>query len=284
MANVNLSRYGPSIGTGLACIGVVATGVLSARAMAKYIESDIYPGEERKEFLKCFALPIAVGMATIGTFCAVRYVDKKTIAGLGASVAALSTQLSQTKAAIEEEYGEEALRKVENRVNKMRMIDDDDVIILDPDGALYFEETTGIKFVAYSERVKEAAYKINRNYQIRGGFASLYEYLRMLGIKKKDISDRDLDWTKYIGWHAYWLIMDDMSWIDYISYKDNTIPGMEDYILLSFFTPLMPICTNPPDKVHMLCHTDEEDLSELELDKDDVDTEISMEIKDNYVE
>jgi hypothetical protein len=115
--------------------------------------------------------------------------------------------------------------------------------------------------------------------------ASLYEFLRFIGVPKRVIRERGLDWTEYIGWHALWLDQYGYSFID-ITAPLSDGPGIQDgcYSSVIFETPLMPICIDPPDRVHMMCHTDEEDLSELMLDRDDVHTEICMEIRDDEEE
>lgn len=281
----NMMKYGPTVGTVVASLGVIATGILSARAMYRYMRKLEEPCDVKVEALKEAALPAAVAAATISTFALVRTADKKVIAGLSAAVAAASSQVSDITNTVYEELPPEKAEELMAKVDAKRgMADDKDVIVLDPDGALYFEPYTGIKIRAYSETIKDGFYKLNRNYQLRAGLASLYELFCMMGVKQKEISDRKLEWTKYIGWYCMWLSEDGFSFIDWHSAEEVSEDMNGKYHAIVFDTPLMPICADPPDVVHMICHTEDKDLTELEYDKDDVDTEISMEIGDSYIE
>lgn len=278
-----IMRYGPTIGTIAACIGVVATGILSARAYKKYKEACEYPCDKRVEAVKAAIPPVIAGAATIGAFVLVRRADNKAIAALSASTAILSKQLADTNNAVRDIYGQEGYEKVCDQVHNH--YDPDDAIILE-DGEntnLYYEPNTELYFRASNETVRSAFERLNRNYQLRGGLASLYEWLRFLGIKKRDIKRKGLEWTEYIGFITEVLDADGMCWIDDAQSKDY-VDG-RDVIHIDWMAPLYPICIDPPVKVHEICHTDADDVEDLYLgSRDDVSEQIRQEIQDDQIE
>ena len=233
----SLRKAMPAILTGLACIGVVATGIMSARAGArvtKRFSEEVIPTKKEKVkiIVKEAAIPTVIGAGTIASFIFARQADKKVIAGLSAAVADLSTNV------------------VDETSSQLYMDREGDIkpdVILDDDGELYYEPTTDIFIKAKHETIMEAFYKVNRNYQLRGGVASLYELFRMMGITKKKINELGLQWSEYVGWHGGWAEQYGYNWVDFYT------EGMEDdkgevfsEIILPF--PPMPICVDPPKK------------------------------------
>ncbi len=154
----------PTILTITSCIGVIATGVLSARAMYKYMESEKEMKDDVTEAIKVAILPSAVGAGTIASFIFARKADKAVIAGLSASVASLSAQLHNINSEIRDAYSDN--KELLNE--KIRSCEDDpEVIVVDPDGELYMEETTKAFIRIRPSALQEAKYKLNRNYQLR---------------------------------------------------------------------------------------------------------------------
>ena len=252
----------PTILTATACIGVVATGVSSAMAMKQYIKKTEEPCDYIKEAIKSAAIPTLIGAGTIASFIFARKADKAVIAGLSAAVASLSSRGSSKKALVEH-----TSEKLDNMA-----VD----IVVDEDGDVFINEYLNCSFRVKKDTLEKALYSINRNYQLRGGIASVYEYLRLMGVKKTDIYDQFLEWTKYVGWN-YEYYGDFSSWIDgYVSEKDHEF-GFQD-------TP-MPIVADVPKKVMNICHVDEQDLETLELyQSDDILPEIESNIRDAWVE
>ncbi len=102
----------------------------------------------------------------------------------------------------------------------------------------------------------------------------------MMAVKKKDIYDRNLEWIKYIGWNAEWMLYDGIVWID--SFEDISKTGFN---IIGFDQFPMPICCDPPQYVMDFCHCDNKDLEILKLfSADDVIGEISSTICDHMEE
>lgn len=238
--------------TGLSFIGVVATGITSGYAGIKLKEDlaqfddevSVSTADILEVVVKDLAIPITCGTATIGCFAAARYVDKKTILGLSAAVASMSPKLYS----------------LDNKgiVTKKPKTNVKADIVIDPDGGLYLEPITDVMIQMTPETFKDAREKTNRNFQLRGGVASLYEFFRMLGVKKKDIKRLGIDWIKYIGWSLEWMDPDGYRWIDMVVGPINETEYGYSYIC---FTPsLMPICVNPPRVVKDITHCEVEDI------------------------
>lgn len=256
----------PSILTLVSCAGVAATGILSAKAMYDYISDNrAKEGEiDLERAVKVAIPPVAVGAATIGSFILCREIDKKTIAALSMATATMI------------EHSKECPKK---RIEQ-KLKDPADTCVVDEDGELYFEEVSGLLIKARPSTIQEAKYKLNRNYQLRGGLASLYEFLRMIGVKKKDIRKYDAQWTEYVGWYPETPDLgDELYWIDIYEAVDGRVK------LLGFHVAPMPICYDAPRYVMDICRCDEEDLEGLYLDRgENVTDQIAKEIRDEEID
>lgn len=264
----------PGILTTTACIGVVATGVSSAYAMKRYIEKMKEPCDPVMEAIKSAAVPTLIGVGTIASFIFVRKADKAVIAGLSAAAASLGANVNETT---------KQFAKVEPDAEKFnkRLSEMDPDIIIDEDGEIFLCDYLELYFKVKRESLDKALYKLNRNFQLRGGLASFYEYLRLLGVKRCDIRDYDIEWTKYVGWNFEWLCDSGIVWID--GYAGEN--GKDGHNIFGFEEPPMPICCDPPRFVMDLCNVDEEDLKTICLSEaDDILLEIEAEIMDKEVE
>lgn len=247
---MNKYRVAPAIFTVLSGVGLITTAVSSgyaALALKRDLEElkddvAVKKSDVVKTIAKDIAIPTACATATFGCFMAARECDKKTILALSAG---LGTALPKL-------YPDEDGKPVTKHLG----VDPD--IIIDPDGGLYLEPITDVMIQMTPETFKDAREKTNRNFQLRGGVASLYEFFRMLGVKKKDIKRLGIDWIKYIGWSLEWMDPDGYRWIDMVVAPINETEYGYSYI---YFTPsLMPICVNPPRVVKDITHCEVEDI------------------------
>lgn len=260
----------PRILTATSCVGVVATGVLSAKAMYDYMQNNDAPegAIDLKRAVKVSILPTAVGLGTIASFIFCRKADKAMIAGLSAATA---------KAL---EKSNECPKKRASQHLKVP----DNVAVIDEDGDLYFEPITELTIQATSDTIHDGFYKFNRNYHMRGCIGSLYEFLRLTGIKKKDIFSMDAGWSEYVGWHAEMFSHGDyINWIDF--FIEDVCPGKH---IIHFTIHPLPICCDAPAFVMDRCNCDYNDLnspcgSDL-LHADEISSEIRYEIRDSEVE
>lgn len=281
---ITIMKAMPTILTGISIVGVPLTGIFSARAMKKYLEATEEPSNNLVEAIKAGALPTAIGVGTILSFIFARKADKAAITGLSASMAVLSEELYATKKAIKDEYGEDALKKIEREIHE-KQVNPDDILVVDEDGELFLEPVANIWLRIDPSTPTDARYRLNRNYTLRGGVCSLYEYYRLMGVRKDDIYDFGIDWIKYIGWHADCLNNDDVYWVDCFIYPVTDDPDGNYYVIDWGYFPI-PICCDPPEYVMEMCHMYKDDLASLPQleDGDNVTRYIEETIQDNAVD
>lgn len=282
-----IKYYAPTILSALGYIGIAVTGILSFRAKGKYEEyQEKDPFDKTKNVVKAALPPVIAGAATTACFAISRNMDRKTIAALGASTAALSAQIAEMKKVMEEKLTEEQYNDIyDEYVNSVS--DPERTIVIDPDGILYFEEYSNIYFRAKESTVLVALLHINHNYQVRGGIASLYEFFRVLGVTKADIKRFDLGWTEYIGWHANLLNgMYNQFTIEHIFVDEDKYVEGESFVTLEWDVPLTPICEDPPSIVSAITGMTRDDINsygELMYTREDVKC-IKQDILDSEVE
>lgn len=273
-----IKRALPTITTIGACVGVVATGVWSAKAMYDYMQG-VDTSLEAK--LKAAVGPTLCGLVTMGLMAFTRTMDAKAIAGLAAAEAVAAKQVSDLQCAIKEVVDEETLNKVNDKVAEYHEKDYGHrfVAIVGENAVgaeIYYDPNIDLYFRATNEIVRSAFERLNRNYQLRGGLASCYEWLRFLGITKAQIDEFGLDWTEWVGWHRKFMDENGFSWIDDVQTREDQC------IVIDWMFPFMPITSDPPKYIHDKCHTDEADTEDL--DTNDILDMIKVEIHDNDVD
>lgn len=260
----------PGFLTLTACIGTIATGILSAKAMYDYMhENKAKKGEiDLETAIKCAVLPTVVGAGTIASFIFARRADKATIAALSMAAA---KAMDGAKKIPKEVVEKKAVDKIETPK---------DCCVVDEDGEYYYEQNSDILIKAKPSTIQEGNYKLNRNYQIRG-IASLYEHLRLIGVKKADILDRKAEWTEVVGWNSARMDDQGLCWID-IFIEDTFRPGVH---IIHYQEYPMPIAYDVGREVMDRCCCDEDDLLGYDLDRaENISNYISRTIHDNAVE
>ena len=241
-----IRKAAPGILTAIACIGVIASDILSARAALR-VQKELHenPPKTKKEAVKVVAkesiAPVAASTVSIASFIFARQIDKKVVLGLSAAVAALSDTNRERQ---QNDYG------------KTWEPDFGVDVEMDPDGEVFYISDADIWVRATPLRMEQAKNKLNKNYQLRGGLASLYEYLRMIGIPKKRIRELGLDWTEFTGWSGAWEFVQGYSWVDVWEMERD---GFID-VYMPF--PPMPICSDPPKYVRDISGYEAEDLKD----------------------
>lgn len=222
-------KHLPVIFSGLASIGVVATGILSVRAEAKRKEQG-----ERK--LKNYILPISVGVATIGCIIASKQSSDLLYSTLLTSyIAANKTHQHYVNKNIELN-GKEKHKEVINAVHVEEAQDPEisvDIFLTptsldfeDPseeEFRLFYEPISKRYFKSTKDRVIQAEYHLNRNLMIRG-WCSLNEFYDLLGIEKTDEGE-------ILGWNN----LEDVYWVDFNNGQLITDEGVKalviDYVI-----------------------------------------------------
>lgn len=210
-------KNAPTICAIAAAGGVVATGVTSAQAGAKYQET-----HNKKEFIK----PVITGAVTIaGIFVSDRLHVRRYTALAGA--AALVERKFR-------DYRDICIPDVDriamNEVNEKRAEDiwercqKNGIKPVDTHTGdiLWFEPESMTWFLASEDHVKNACYHTNRNFKLRG-HESFNEWLGFLGLPDEDLSFEQYGWFEYEGevYYGY-------TWIDF-EFKDKKLRDGTEY-------------------------------------------------------
>lgn len=247
-----LKRGAPTIFTVLGIAGVVATGILSARAANKTrneLQMTDFDEPEEWSVSKNFRYgwenyipPIAVGVVTIICIASSDILNKRAQMSLTSAYALLHTSYNDYQRKNKELYGEEAHRKI---IDSLAAEKAEDVYMsttgivsssclafndrADEETKLFYDSYAKRYFESTLSQVLEAEYHLNRDFTM-GGDAVINNFYGLLGIEP--IKDGDI-----IGW----FLSDELRWIDFDHHKTVLDDGLEVYIIDFVFTPRLGI-------------------------------------------
>ena len=279
-----LKKSSPTILSVLACVGVAATAYLTAKAVPKAsdrkwaalikkdpqndtyyydnepaVEDEVYPKLTKKETFLAVApayIPAAIScLATMACILGANVLNKKAQASLMSAYMLTNQHFNEYRKAAKEVYGEDADRKIKERVaadnfeNDHGIFVDGDMMTNGPGAIdseeqfLFYEPYTKRYFWSTVRRVQEAEMHLNRMIQVSGG-CSIGLFLEFLGLKVWD------DSLYLIGWNADWIINATCcsTWLDiWNRYTDSTEkPDLPDdvdipnfYTITYTFDPIM---------------------------------------------
>lgn len=219
----------PTICSCLAALGVIATGILSAKAALKAEETvndkNLSAKDKIKKVTPVFTPPIVAGGATIGLIFTANAFGRGQQAALAAGMASIYTSLQTKLMAQEGRISGEADTK-------------QTLTFYDPFSMRYFERTI--------DEVLEAEYHLNRNFILRGD-ASVNEFYRFLGLEETPDGD-EYGWSQCVGFDVY-----GYQWIDFYhdfvqkggTIWDGTTAEYDCYILNTPFDPTDDYLTYP---------------------------------------
>lgn len=238
----------PTILSVCATVGVVATAAMAVQATPKALrlihEEKKGEGLTKPELVKIvvpiYAPAIGIGAATIGCIFGANTLNQRQQAALASAYALASQSYTNYKSKVKELYGEEAHDTVMNSiaVEKSKEVklyvpsiigsssisldtfDEEKHLFYEPFSNRYFESTVG--------RVLQAEYHLNRNFML-GGFVTLNEFYRFLGLEEIDSGDS-------IGWE----VCDEYYWIDFDHSEAVVDDGLKCCVIDMVYCPRSP--------------------------------------------
>lgn len=249
-----LKKASPTILTCLGAAGVVATAILTAKAVPKAIEKaennpDAISKTERVKLCwTCFVPAAITGCATIVCIFSANMLNRRQQAALAGAYTLVSHSYNDYKRKVKDLYGKEAHERIMESlaVEKAEHVHISSCGLLSA-SSLSFEdanEETHLFYDSYSERyfqatisqVLQAEYHLNRNFALMGGFAPLNMFYEFLGLECLDpLADEG------------WWVTDDLYWIDFNHSKtmiDDGLNGeIECYIIDMEYQPM----NQPPE-------------------------------------
>ena len=243
--------------TGLGVIGVIGTGVSAALATPKaleileitenklfeeaqeaYIESCdfgdvddivdfVMPTWRKALVIAPYYIPTALIAGATCTCIISSYVNSvKTQKSLIAAYTLVDGAYKAYRDKNVELYGEENDRQIRKSLAYGQF---EDILVFDGE-TLFYDEYSGRYFKSTIEAVKDAEYKINRNFALRG-YCELNELYEMLGIEPTDYG-HTIGWNQYMGETQY-----GYTWIDFNHQLEETEDGLEYYVISYPFMP-----------------------------------------------
>lgn len=196
----------------LAVTGVVATGVLSARATLKatavLAELEEKPSEEKtrvekfKKVAPCYILPTGVGLATILSIACLSKEYKTTIAGMTASLAIANKVISHYESIASDALNHEPRLEMDPPIQKEILYPDlpshtcnkKPIFNTGRGKELFHDHVTDTWFYSSEMDIMSAAYHINRNFAL-GLDPCVNYWCHWLGIPEIGPDGENVGWS-----------------------------------------------------------------------------------------
>lgn len=186
-----LGKHSSTILTVLGATGVVATAILTAKAVPKAEEmlTEAYnkkgdaltTAEKIKASWKAYIPAALTGASTIACIFGINYLNTRNQASLMSAYALLDNTFKDYRNKANEVYGEDADSNIQHAVMKSKF---DEGMELHPDEAvLFFDHHSMRYFESTMENVKKAEQEFLEEFHARG-YSCLNEYYDKLGIPR----------------------------------------------------------------------------------------------------
>ena len=243
--------------TSLGVVGVIGTGVSAALATPKalerleIVENNLFEEAQEEYIDSCdfgdvddivdFKMPtwrkalviapyyiptVLIATGTITCIVSSYVTSVKTQKSLVAAYTLLDGTYKAYRDKNIELYGEEADHQIRKSLAYGQF---EDILVFDGE-TLFYDEYSGRYFKSTLADVKDAEYKLNRNFALRG-YCELNEFYEMLGIEPTDYG-HTIGWNQYMGETSY-----GYTWIDFNHQLEETEGGLEYYVISYPFMP-----------------------------------------------
>lgn len=226
----------------VASVGVVATGIFSAKAVPKSIQlqektekkkgSELTKAEKIKASIPAYILPVVFGTVTITCIMGNSILSERSQASLASAYGLLSTTYTKYRNKVREIYGEEAHQEIMHAIavdkehtiwspGLTRAINTD----FEDEGEirLFYDVFSDRFFESTVEKVMQAEFHINRNYVLGGLYVDLNSWYEFLGLPPYKGGDG-----------LYWISLYDVHFIDFNHYKmpleDIPVEASDNYL------------------------------------------------------
>lgn len=212
----------------LGCVGVIATGVTSAKAAVE---------KEKDGKWEHYIPPAVVGAGTVVCILCSNGISKKKQLSLAAAYSLVNKKYSLYQNKVKETFGEEAHEQIIKSldVEKARNVYisaetfglSANGFDLDDEGEtrLFYDEFSDRYFQSTFAKVLQAELHLNRNFLLKG-VQSLNDFYEFLGLEKTDEGD-------WLGWSN----IQEYYWIDFNHRKVDIDEGLSCYVIEMMFTP-----------------------------------------------
>lgn len=235
-----VKKNAPTILSGLAGAGVVATTVLAVKATPKALalleEAEEQKGEEltKTEIItvagKVYIPTILVGVGTLACIFGANTLNKRHQAAIMSAYALLDSSYKEYKSKVKELHGEEVHGEVVKGIAKDKY--EENKFDVDTDMQLFFDEFSGRYFESTMDKVRNAEYQLNRELFMKS-YATLNEWYYFLGMLPHEAGDM-YGWTPEGNREKSW-----QEWIDFSHMKTYIDDDLECHIISFYREPYL---------------------------------------------
>lgn len=236
-----LKRNSPTILSGIAVVGVVATAVTAVRATPKamsIINREKY--EEKTDTLpplqvvklawKPYIPSILIGTATITCIVGANVLNRRQQAALSSAYLFLEQSYKEYKSKVKALFGEDADNRVTGSIAEDKYVESDHIPVFDGEKCTFYEEHYGKFFERTMLEVRDAEYNLNKKL-VKEGQVCLNDFMELLGLPPVKYGDI-LGWSQEQGFDFY-----NYTWIEFEHIILKTGDDMECYEIKTPFTP-----------------------------------------------
>ena len=235
-----LKRESPTILTCVGAVGVVATAVATAKATTKASEllesAEEVKGEELTNLEKVnIAGPVYIpailfGAATITCIFGANILNKHQQAAMASAYALLDRSYKEYKTKVNELYGEEANKLINEEIAKDKY-EETDIQVTDGK-QLFYDDYSKRYFESTINDVLRAEYELNRSLIMQGG-VYLNEWYESLDLEPLE-GTSTFGWSEGMCYDMYW-----QSWLDFSHATKVMDDGRECTIIYMLCEPVI---------------------------------------------
>lgn len=241
-----LRNHSPTILSGMASVGVIASTVMAVKATPKALillkdaTSEKNDALSKIEIIKVvtpiYIPTIITCLSTIICIFGANALNRKQQASLMSAYALLNDSFKKYRNAVINSYGDASDLKIKAEAAKMTYIYHDGYSVYSPDmdfeseKLLFYDFYTQRYFNATLAAVVNAQYHLNRNLILRG-YVTINEFYEFLGI---DLIKNGDD----VGWNMDYLMIGGLLWLDFENEHTRLEDGMECCIISPFMEPM----------------------------------------------
>lgn len=235
---IKFKQVSPLLLTIVSIAGTIGTAALASIATLK-VEKIFEEEQKEKELtvkdkaqiaIRQYAPTIFAGGLTIASIAGAQHLNRKQIASLAGSYAAIAASYKKLESKTKELFGEDGLKKVkqaiiQEKISTKKQIDPDDL------KCTFYEEFRGELFERTDAEIIEAEYAVNR-LMAKQGYVSLNNFYEFLDLPPIDSGD-ELGWSYGVGGDY-----DGYQWIDF---KHETYELEDGMVATSISYPYPPV-------------------------------------------
>lgn len=199
----------PSLLTGLAVVGTVATAYLTGNAVIQAVlileekhdapfEDVPIRREDIRDYWTVFIPPVLTGAFTVGCIIGAHTIGSRRAAAVAAAYSLSEKAYAEYRDKVVEKIGEKKDQKIRDEIQQDRIdrdpIINKEIVITGNGDALCYESLTGRYFMSNVETIRRAENDINRQI-LSQDYASLTSFFDLLGLQATEYSEE-------VGWNT----------------------------------------------------------------------------------